>query len=232
MPMAETDCIVYTGSAHGGDAIVIDVAGTVELDLVGTIVSGGDGGAVAFNFRNRGAAEGGNALLVNDASVTVYNGIFEGGTAGSVGGVIQSDGASMKVDGGAVTLYGGRFDDGILFSDGTSTLQLKDSFSNAAITVLSGSVSVLEWYDDQISDVRVKDASISLKGALPFSLRGTYMLERGSSAFEGGLLIESGGLLDVGFAAVTGSNIHVRSNSMVRVKKIIPIWEALRHRVH
>jgi len=218
-----------TGIANGAAGIYINGGSTVvDLNLTNTTVTGGDGGSVSTQVGTSGAATGGDGLLITGgATVTVNGGIYEGGKGGKVAGVQQAGGSAIVIQGSTVTLAGGTFLSDIILSGTSSTLSLKDTYSDDAAFVQKSSsasqvVTINEWYDGQLQDVTVSQGIMrfNFNGTNAFNLDGIFKIA-GSSAttakaeFNSGLVVKAGGVLDLGTSSVLGSDVTTEADGTV-----------------
>ncbi|MBN2704528.1 MAG: autotransporter outer membrane beta-barrel domain-containing protein [Pontiellaceae bacterium] len=217
-----------SGSAVGGAGIVIDgkTGKDVILDLIDTQVFGGIGGTVANTNKDYGKAYGGSALLVGGGgNLTITNGTFIGGQAGTVLGKKVNDGKSIDVTGANLTLVGGSYDSGIRFSAGDSTLALGSAVQSIPLLEVAGnSLKVTQWSDGQLTNVNVSAGTITLDGSAPFNLGAGSKFQLGGSGakpalahFSSGLVVA--GTLGLGYGTNTADAVHATAGS-----KIISLW--------
>ena len=213
-----------TGVADGGAGVEVSGAYTVVLDFDdNTTVTGGDGGVVKQVYRTDASADGADGLYVSGgADVTINGGTFIGGAAGAIDGVDAENaptaGAAIRVEESDITLAGGTFVGGMLFSSGDSTLALKSTFGDSYLNLSGGTLLVNEWYDGQLADVYVADGTITFDNSGVFNLGGRFVVARddgGKAKFDGGLVVQDGGVLDLGVSTVTAAGAVTKSGSTV-----------------
>ncbi len=214
-----------TGIVNGGAGISITGSATVDLNLVDTTVYGGAGGVVQQNLNNLGSATGGDALLITGgANVTINSGTYVAGAGGSVAGVQQAKGNAVQIQGSTVTIAGGDFVGDILLSSGTSTLSIKDTFTDdPRFWQTGGMVTFNEWYDGQLKDILLTAGTMNFANSA-FNLDGVFTVAGASASsatakFNSGLNVKSGGVLDLGRSTSTAAGAHLEAGSLVEATR-------------